>query len=86
MTGRAYRRRQQKLRNKDVCKEFHYSRGAFMSVKNKDGSYRIKQCGKRDSKKFFKNYSNRVVRRSMSDIGSAKCGYRKEFDYWWIIT
>ena len=42
---------------------------------------RIIKCSKKcNCKKFFKNYANRIVRRS--DIGSKKGYYKKVFDSW----
>ena len=42
----------------------------------------VKYSKKSKRKKFFKNYANRVVRKS--DIGSKKGDYKRAFDSWEI--
>ena len=33
--------------------------------------------------RFYKRYSNRAVRRN--ELGQKGNGYRKHFDYWWVL-
>lgn len=33
---------------------------------------------------FYKKYSNRVVRRYKKELPKG-CGYKKCFDYWWVV-
>lgn len=52
---------------------------------DRDGYYKN---SKKDSneEKFWKNYSNRLIRRNKNDYYLNKSNnYRKEFEYWWTL-
>ncbi len=38
-----------------------------------------------EAKKYYKKYSNRIIRRKKLPIGNEKGAYRKAFDLWWTI-
>ncbi len=39
---------------------------------------------KKNRYKFYKNYSNRIVRRYRGEVGNG-CAYKRCFDYWWTV-
>lgn len=54
---------------------------------NKDIAYYKRQyhsCRRSNRYKFYKKYSNRIVRRYKSDLKNGG-NYRRCFDYWWTI-
>lgn len=72
-----------------------YPQGAYMVDEKLDenGTYvpcepyavRIRKGGRTSRYSYFKNYSNRVIRRSKLDDISNGSSYKKIFDYWWTV-
>lgn len=92
-TGNAYRRKMNRkvfAKKKDIGTYSFYgpwvdwdydANGNWMPV----GKY-IKYPKNGDARRYFKNYSNRKLRRSKIDTVPGKGnGYRKQFDYWWTL-
>lgn len=91
-TGRAFRRkmRRKKLKDKISMLEYcPYFKGGHTNYKWMDGEYvrvgtYIKFSKNSNLQKFYKRYSNKVVRRCPHEIPNGNA-YRKIFDYWWTI-
>lgn len=91
--GRAYRRKMTAKKNNrrlnlarsryadyfSISVEWGFLDGRLQPV----GKY-VKTPKKSDIKTYWKNYSNRVIRRGAC-MGSGKGGYKKAFEYWWTI-
>lgn len=90
-TGRAYRRdATTKKRNALIGKiKSANVRNAWVKYGWKDGEYvpvgnYIMRPKNSNRQKYWKKYSNKVVRRSNMFYGG-KAGYRRAFDYWWTV-
>ena len=49
-------------------------------------TYYFKELSRTGNKKWFKNYSNRIVRRNKNFSTKKSNSYRKVFELWWSIT
>lgn len=90
--GSAYRREMTRLKEKRLRQiittcgynpsagyiDYDYVDGVWQPV----GKY-IKYPKSSKRQKFYKKYSNRIVRRS--SLPTKGNGYRRHFDYWWEI-
>lgn len=38
-----------------------------------------------EAKRYYKKYSNRIIRRKQLPLGKEKSAYKKAFDLWWTI-
>lgn len=68
-----------KEKYKKRCKSNAYF--SFYEYERKNGDIAYKRC--QENNKFFKRYSNIVVRRYTGDIPIKGSGYKKLFDYCW---
>lgn len=94
MRSRAFRRKMKRKKNKrrfEIIEEYGYNPSVgYVDHEYIDGTW--KATGKyikypKDSKtqKFYKNYSNRLLRRTTKPVQQKGNGYRKNFDYKWNI-
>lgn len=92
MRSKNYRRKMKKKKDKQRLKivtEYGYHPSAgyvdydFVDGELKQVGKYIKYPGSSRRQKFYKKYSNRLVRRSY--VQSKGNGYRKNFDYKWEI-
>lgn len=85
-TGRAYRRKTEKIKNRRLKNiilsgGYYPERGIISDYNNINHAY-IKDCSRAGCKKFLKKMATRKTRRNPS---LSHCGYKKEFDLWWIL-
>ena len=74
-----------KIKDKEIFQKKYDRLHSYFCTHYFDENLGYWRCFKKDSKeeKYWKNYSNRIIRRNKNDYYLTKSNnYRKEFDYW----
>lgn len=88
-TGKAYRRKMNRLKIDRAIEKSEYSRNrtAWVPIEMVDGEWvdgnHLQHASRSNRRRYYKKLSNRKIRRSFcSGKGS---NYKRHFDYWWEI-
>ena len=80
-TGKAYRRKMRVKKRNDLMRAIE---GCYVrDIWHRKGAYIVYPKNSK-AKKYYRNYSNRLIRRGKV-VGAGKGGYRRCFDYKWEV-